>query len=344
MIAGTLLANALAYAFHFVAGRTLGPEEYGDLGAVMALYVLLSMPLSSLVATVSKYTNGLNSNTRTSESYSFQKTVRRNLLALSVLLLAVLGLTSGKLVDYLHITSRPAIFSLGALFYFNALLAVANGVLLAFKKYALYSISTFVESLIRLILLILSLYFGFGYFGALLAFGMAYLITYIILLPIIREESFRHGYYNFESMKPVYKYFFQLLVFNFMIQFMLNIPILLIKHYCPSEIAGYWTAALNVARISLFISGTIGQVMFTEMLDIKDHLLSGRLYLKAISLTLLGSSVVSILFAWKADFIVASIYGSAYLAASPYLKILGFVMILMGVVQVWSSYKMARLK
>src|SRR2546422_11044986 len=51
-LSGTLAAGALAYVFHFVAGRLLGPAEYAVIASAVAALYFLTLP-ALVVQTVS---------------------------------------------------------------------------------------------------------------------------------------------------------------------------------------------------------------------------------------------------------------------------------------------------
>ena len=43
LIVGVIISNGLAYVFHFIAGKMLGPEGYGEFGALMALLLVVAL-------------------------------------------------------------------------------------------------------------------------------------------------------------------------------------------------------------------------------------------------------------------------------------------------------------
>jgi len=44
MFGGTMIANVLAYLYHLVVGRILGPVGYGELAALISIFYILNSP------------------------------------------------------------------------------------------------------------------------------------------------------------------------------------------------------------------------------------------------------------------------------------------------------------
>ncbi|HPH78494.1 MAG TPA: hypothetical protein PLH65_00220, partial [bacterium] len=54
LFVGSMIGNAGAYFFHLYLGRILPPVEYGLLGALLSIYLLISTPLSAIQYTSAK--------------------------------------------------------------------------------------------------------------------------------------------------------------------------------------------------------------------------------------------------------------------------------------------------
>ena len=44
MFGGTMVTNVLAYLYHLVVGRILGPVGYGELAALLSIFYILNSP------------------------------------------------------------------------------------------------------------------------------------------------------------------------------------------------------------------------------------------------------------------------------------------------------------
>ena len=53
---GNSLGAFFTFLFHFYMGRKLGPEDYGALGAILALIYLFTIPLTTIQTSIAKFT------------------------------------------------------------------------------------------------------------------------------------------------------------------------------------------------------------------------------------------------------------------------------------------------
>jgi len=100
---------------------------------------------------------------------------------------------------------------------------------------------------------------------------------------------------------------------------------------------------LSIARISLFITGSVSLVMFPEIAGEKEQNNKKKIFKKAAILVFIASSCMALIFFVMPQFLIQSLYGSAYFGAVPILKVMGFVMILIGLLQLWVDYLLAKL-
>ena len=344
VIIGVIVSNLLAYLFHFIAGRMLGPEDYGVFGALMALFLLTALPASALGFAISKFTSRFYSENQFRKIVLLRKKIQIDVLIFSAIMLAFVILFSKIIAGFLKINSNIPVIIVGIVLVFALLLPVNRGILQGMKKFRLLSWNMIVEALSRLILLLIFLYLGYGASGAVFAYGFAYFFAYLWIFFHTKEINSPSGLVDKIEVQPVYRFISQVLIVNLIIQSLVNIPSLFIKHFYSSEFTGYWTAALNIARISLFISGAISLVMFPEIAGEKDQHNKKRIFEKAAILVLIVSLCMALLFFAIPQFLIQTLYGRTYLGAVPVLKGMGFAMIFIGLLQLRADYFLARLK
>jgi O-antigen/teichoic acid export membrane protein len=343
VIVGVIVSNMLAYAFHFIAGRMLGPEEYGEFGALMALFLLVALPATALGFAITKFTSRFLADNKLGHIAWLRKKIQNDVLLFAATMLLFIILFSNKIALFLKIESNTAIIIVGITLVAALILPVNRGVLQGMKKYAVFSWNNIIESFFRLLLLIGLLYMGYGVNGAILAYGLAYFIAFLLIFPFIKETRLAVSITDKIDIKPIYKFIFLVLLVNLMIQSIINVPSLFIKHYYSSEFTGYWTAALNIARISLFITGAIALVMFPEIAGEKEKILQKKIFNKAAVLVFLASAGMAALFFIVPDLLIKGLYGKAFLGAVPILEWMGLAMIFIGLLQLWSNYFLAKL-
>ena len=344
VMVGVVVSNLLAYVFHFIAGRMLGPEDYGVFGALMALFLLVALPTGALGSAITKYTSRFHSEKQLGHIAVLRKKIQSDVFVFSAVLLLLVILFSADIAGFLKIASRIPVIIVGFTLVFALILPVNRGILQGMKKFRILTWNNIIEAFARLALLLFFLYAGYGTNGAVMAYGLAYFVAFLLVFPHIKEtKTNKTGLENID-IRPIYKFIFLVFIVNLVLQSVINLPSLFIKHYYSSVFTGYWTAALNIARISLFATRAISMVMFPEIAGEKDHSNKKKIFGKAVILVSLASSGIALLLFAIPAFLIRTLYGPAYLGAVPILEWMGVAMIFLGLLQLSASYLLARVK
>lgn len=344
VIAGVIVSNLLAYAFHFIAARMLGPQDYGVFGALMSLFLLIALPAGALSFAITKYTARFNYEKELGMIAVLRRKIQNDILVFSGIILLLIIIFARVIANFLKISSVIPVIIIGVTLAFTLLLPVNRGILQGMQRFFVLSVNTVIEALARVVLLVLFLFWGYGVNGAILAYGLAYLIAFLWIFPYIKETKGTITVTKKIDIKPIYKFIFQVLTVNMILQSILNIPSLLIKHFYSSELTGNWTAALNLARLSLFLVTSISLVMFPEISKEKDVVAKKKIFYKSTILALIATILMAMVFFFIPQFLIQCLYGKSFYGAVPILKFMGFAMIFFGLLQLRMDYFLAKLK
>lgn len=339
VIAGVIVANALAYIFHIYVGRVLGPADYGIFGTLLALYSILALPSSAIGSAITKFTARYNAKNDLNKIGNLRKKAGNKSIVYSIIFFILILLASPLIASYFKINSIWGIVFVGFSVVFTTLLSINRGILQGMKRFKDYSLNTVYESIIRLILVVILLYFGLKSNGALLAYGLAYFFAFLLIFPKIKETKYKKDE-NLGLMK-IYRFVFIVLIANLILQAIINFPTIFIRHYASAEFTGYWNAALTLARISLFVTSGIAIAMFPEIAERTDKKGKVWVFRKALLLTLIASATLAIAFLLFGNLAVGLLYGSAYLPSVSILGWLGMAMIPLSILQLWINYWVA---
>ncbi len=339
VVAGVMISNILAYVFHIYVGRSLGPADYGVFGALMALFMIIALPAGAISYAITKFTAKFNFKKQYNKIGILRKKITKRVWVYSIILFLIISLCSRLIANFLKIDSVVPILFVGFTLIFAMILPVNRGILQGMKKFKIYSWNTIIESAARLGLVMLLLFFGLKVNGAILAYGLGYLIAFLFIFPFIKETKVEKK--EFLDMQQIYKFIFLVLIVNLILQGIINLPTIFIKHFLSSEFTGYWTAALTLARATLFVSTGIIIVMFPEVAEKENHEDKKRIFKKALFLTLLTSIGIAIIYLSIPHIFINLLYGSEFLSAVPILRWMGLAMIGIACLQLSLNYWLA---
>lgn len=341
VVVGIIISNVFAYVFHIYVGRSLGPVDYGVFGALISLLTILSLPSSAIGSAVTKFSAKFSSKKQYSKIGALRKKMQNKMLMLGAILLLFIIMLSQNIADYLQIESNIPVIVMCTSLFFALISPVNRGVLQGLKKFKVYSWNGILESVVRLILVVVLLLMGFGINGSLIAYGLAYGIAFLAIFPFIKETN--TGKKNKEGeLRGVYRFALFVLFVNLSLQGIINLPTIFIKHFLTAEFAGYWTAALTLSRSTLCVIGGIVIVMFPEVAEKTNKKEQKQIFKKALFLTLLASIGIALIFWLIPNIFISLLYGKEFLGAVPILRWMGVAMIGISLLQLRMNYWLAK--
>jgi len=226
MIIGSNLSNFIAYIYHVIVGRMLGPSLYGELAAVLSIIGLFAAFFSFLGLVIVKFVSAANEKEIQGIISWFGKKTLKFGFAGAILIFLITPFLSRFLhIEYPIMVMLPAIFLL-ALFGF-LYTSFLQG-LLRFKEIV---ISTNINMIGRLILGTVFIYFGFSVFGVVLGILLAAAITFLLLRYFLREYNVFSHKKAFNDGKKVFKYAAPIVFVSISTYSIFSTDVLLVKHF-----------------------------------------------------------------------------------------------------------------
>lgn len=330
-IAGNLgnLGNFL-YSLSMV--RLLGPEIYGELGAILSLLSLLAVPLSILSLVVVKTVSSFYGRGEFDKLASFLRDQQAKVLLIGVIG-AVLIICSGPLIqNFLKLDSFLPVLFLGTVFLVGGLSTVNKGALQGTLAFPSLTINSITEVAIKLLLSVVLVLWGLQLAGALAGPVIASLAGYLLASWQLRKIRKSAQTKEKTSLAAIWREAFSpVLLTTLTLTIFFTMDVVLVRHFFTAVEAGEYAALANLGKVGYYIVGPIMMVMF-PLISARAN--NGRSYL----LPLLGGLVLSLgaslgiifVFLFYGQPIINLLYGEKYLGAVPYLSLYSFYMAIYG--------------
>jgi len=333
MFIGVGLFNLFNLLYHFFMVRYLSPADYGQLNTLMALFMVISVPASTVQTAVTKFVSSFQVLNR----YDRVRTLLRHLLLLMTILGFVVFLLicfgSSRLSSFFQFDSQGSIIVLGMVLLFVMVIPVPWGGLQGLQKFGSLTFNLIVNGALKFALGIVFVLIGFGVMGAMGAILLSYVATTFLSLIILQMSLPKGGSVgerkgNLEVTDPsyvseVYQYFFPVGITLLCFMVLTNIDLILIKHFFTPVEAGYYSVAQMIGKIILFLPIPVIMVMFPKLtaLQSQGRAQEGLSILKQslmIALIFCSSAVlVGLLFP---SLIIKIVSGKAYLECIPLVR------------------------
>ena len=333
------VVNGSNYLFHVVVSRALGPSDYGALGAVLAVLMVLAVPLGAIQTTIAKRQAELSHADAGHGSHAWTSLLRGLMpwgIGATALLLALSPLMTRFLRLDSYITGvLMAIYVLPA-----ALGALLRGVLQGSFRFKALAVASVVPVIVRFGVGIAFVRAGGGVPGAVAATVVADGLGVMLMAWLVRVRGGdrvvrQSNAWFFREFGPVALGLGTLWLF-------IELDLLLARHTLPSQEAGAYAAAGLLARAVLFIPGAIGLIAFPHFAEHHGRGREAYGWLLSSAAVVLGLGALAwAVLTFGAALVVGATFGNQFATAAELLPILALAMVALGVVNIFVFFHLS---
>lgn len=355
MFFGVGLFNLFNLLYHFFMVRNLSPKDYGHLNALMAFFMLFSVPSSTIQTTVTKFVSKFYVECEYRKIRFF---LRHFILVIGsfALFLLILIIIGNKFFSYfLQIPFNEVIFFVGIIIFFILLIPIPWGVLQGLQRFGHLSINMILNGGLKLALGIIFVLKGFGVTGAVGAISISYIITLffsVFLLEYFLRKKINivcipkntNVKYDF-SVQEIYWHLFPIGTAFLCFMILTQMDIILVKHFFSPIEAGYYSIAQIVGKIILFLPLPIIIVMFPKVSSLESQGMGSKHILinSLIAGVILCVIVINISYFFP-ELLSKILIGKIYFECIPLMKLFSIGMTLYSLNFIIINYHLATFK
>jgi O-antigen/teichoic acid export membrane protein len=329
-------ANLSNYLFHVIMTRLLGPSDYGALGALLAVVLVLSVPTGALQAVIARRAAVLDG-----DADALGRLVRGSLKLTAaagvVLGIAITGAAPwGR--TFFHVSSIVPLLFVAAFMVPTAVSPVGLGALQGTHRFRTLGASLAVAMVVKLALGVALVQMGFGISGAVAgvaAGGMAGLA--VAMWPF---RALLPGSVTGFEVSPIARETARAGMAFLAYWTLVSVDLLLVRHYHPGAVSGRYAAASLLGRAVLFLPAAVSIVVYPRFAARPGSPESRRLLLGSVGIVGALGGVVSLGVLVFPD-LVATLFGRDYLGVGSVGPILTFAMTAFGLVSLLLYYGLA---
>lgn len=322
VFAGTMGANIGAYLYHLVVGRILGPAAYGELAALLSLSYILNVFAGMLQTVVTRY---VAQNSARNEFGNIKALVLRLITLLSIIggfCVILLIVIAPMVANYLHIHDTIVVYILFVGVVVSMVGIVLASVLQGLQRFTAGMIISNINSVLRLA----SGAFAAGYgvtatLGA--GLGAAIFTTIISVIPIWGILSVKTSSSHIK-LTPLFRTSVATFFTVLGVSILNSQDVVMVKHYFPQLASGWYGALSTMGKIIFFASSSIMYVLLPLVAQrVAMGKESRRIIYASLGIVAVISGSITIGFFVLPQFALRLLYGTAFLAAAPYLGLFG---------------------
>ena len=324
LFSGGLLAGIGGFVYHAIAARVLGPDLYGEVASLVALFAVAMAPTYILILVLARYAATLKARSATPGIRHLMLRTSRLILLPSLAGLVVLILLSFPGQGFLHLNSIAPMIWLSFAIVMIWQVAVPRGILQGVQRFPSLSINLSGEMVMRTGLVGLLLALGLGVTGSMISLLAGAMTAYLIGIVSLRDLLKVPG--ETVRLRAMAGFSVTAAVGTLGILLLYNLDVILAKHYLGATGAGLYGGLNKVETILYFLTLSVSQVMFPRVVEAiaHDHHPGRLLLLSAGIMSAMGAGAL-LVFGVAPRLVVGILFGKSFLGASPFIFEVGVI-------------------
>jgi O-antigen/teichoic acid export membrane protein/glycosyltransferase involved in cell wall biosynthesis len=317
LAAAISLVNVASYLLSVALTRLLPEAEFGEQAALISLFVLISVPISSLQTLITREEGARRAEGSRGDYF---RRVRRQVAPWAWLTLIAGIAASPAIKAFMHLeSSRPAI--LLVVFVVSALwLSMYRGLLQADRRFPWLAANIGLEATLRVVLSILFVVSGMGAAGVL----AGYAASSVILIPVswwmvghVRQATSaeRTGFRHLGELLPV-------VAALGMTTALFNIDVMLARHFLPAATAGEYAGLSLMGRVLFYLTSSLGGAIMVSVAAAAGRDEQSRVLIKAVAITGSAALSVAVVYLLAGRQLIGLAFGNAYVDAAGALPLI----------------------
>lgn len=306
--------NLLNYFFHFFMARMLSVSEYGVLAVLTSFIYFFNILASTIQTLTSRYTAKFNTKKESGKIKKLMFLFLSRGIFIASIIFFLFAFLSIFFSWFLKINF--SLFLLTGIFIFCVILTSSTrGILQGLKKFKELGTNMISESVLKILIALILVYFGLGIKGAMIGVVIspfiAFFIAFVYLKKILkkREEKIK--------IKKFWEYSLNVFIGMIGIVLLYTIDIILARRFFSPEIAGKYAVASMIGKMIFFGTYGISQSMFpivTEKYEKKEN--TKEILKKSLLIVFLISSIALIIIYFFPSLLIKVLFGDKYIDVS----------------------------
>lgn len=270
MSCSIVIGSLFGFLFHVSIYRLAGNAVYSIVGVLVAIITFFSVFSQLFQMVAARY---ISISDPSHESGLGFPTLALNIFKRagqsSLLIMAIYILLVPLLSDYLNLPSKYPLLIIGTALVPLFLLGVCRGVLQGRKQFIMLGALLALENVVKIIIALLLIFLGLESLSGPIGITGGLLLTFFVGLIFVYSTNNIVLPYRLSSPDnfpniDIRKYTITVFPNMLLIMAILNVDILLVKHYLEPEIAGQYQVAAFMSRLIIFIAIAISQAVFPK--------------------------------------------------------------------------------
>ena len=338
---GAMIIAVLNYAYHPILSRMLSVDEFGEVQALISIFLQLSIMLGIFGNIVINLT--VNS-TQESDKSSIINQLYKIAFVSSLVLTGSIILFTPILNNFLQFESTFSLWILAISFPMSISFTFRMFFLQGKSDFTKKSLVGILFAFLRVFFAVILIWLGFAVFGAMASITIATLLSLIYVYYLTKNNlklSLKQKVIWNKKLLKEFKFGGLVLIATSFVTFLYTADMIYVKHFFTPEQAGFYGGITIIARTVFFVTGSVGAVLIASI-KIKNSFKQNFKILKKgfLIFLLLGGSCTAV-FAIFPEFVINIMIGSRYVDYAYLLPKMSFLLFFASMINLVTMFFLA---
>lgn len=305
------LSLLFLFLFHLLMARYLGAQQYSVVGTFMSILVTAILVSSTIYFVITRFVTYHYTRAQYEEINYLVTTSLKYFFAAGFLVFLLFMIFSDRIAVFFNLDDIRPVVALGFAVWLQLLVPVYEAAFKGLDNLHAMGRMRAIENASRWVIGLLFAYATLSLTSMVLALGLGTFVALAFAYGSIRSLQSRQLVRP--NMREIWLYARPATLMIAALAILLNLDIILVKHWFPAEEAGVYAVASFLAKIPFLISWMIGTVIFPRVTKAHVDGFHTSHILRVSLKWLCGIVVVSTIFTGLfADSILSSVFGDSY--------------------------------
>lgn len=339
---GSLAISFFNYLYHPVLGRIMDVSHFGEVQALVGIFGIFGMALAGFkIVAVNITVNDPKNGKRVIHQFE------RLVLVLTVMLGIIISILSPLIRVFFGFESALPFVALAAALVIGVPLAFRMSFLQGRSNFKSLSISGIVGAVFKLVFSAALVSVGTKTFGAIVGIALSQVVALMYVISAAKRSGFSGNTFRHSSLKelavirPHVKFLIYVSVALLLVTAMYSTDVMIAKRYFDPETAGLYAGISTIAKIIFFATASFSGVLLASVGQTFSANHNKMIMRKSLVLVTLGGGILLLFFTLTPQFITTLLLGHRYDAYAHLLPLLGTVVYLITIVNLFVNYFLA---
>jgi len=342
-----LFATATGYTFSYlyllVMGRLLGPETFGILGALFAIFYSTCLVGQAVMEAIATNVAEIKAKSGQSAAVSVFSKLGIKLSIIYLLPTLILIIASRPVAAFFHMTSTGPVIILAFSLFTALMLSTVLGLLQGLQKFRQFGITGYlIAQGLKLLTGVIFVWIGWDLMGAVGALFASTAIATVVGLVLVRKRLTGDTYNPGRHSPRLGPILLPALLLALFLSIPASVDVMLVTHFFGGKEAGLYNAVATLGKVVVFLPMAVSLILLPRATE--SHTLgqgTRNILLQSLILTSILSGGVALICWVFPDTVIRLFFGEAYIEAGTLVGLYASAMLLFSLNIVLIHYNLA---